>query len=392
MRRSQAGLVIAPMLLAMTSGAPPAVASPLTLREAAVAAGIYVGVATSPAELASGVDAIVARDFNSLTPENHMKWSLVAPAPGVYDFGPADALVDFAEANGMRVRGHTLVWGRSNGPPEWLGAELAGVPDPAAHLRDLMLDHIDTVAGRYAGRIESWDVVNEPLAAVSGALDTSNPYFQLLGEDYIAEAFHAARAVDPNAKLFLNEYGTERIPAKFAGLVALVERLLADGVPIDGVGLQDHFLTRPNRAALEAQLRTFAEMGLLVEITELDLPLLLFSRDADPLASQAQAYADVFAACLAVSACRGVTNWGVTDADSWLDDFDLLRFFAPNQPLLFDADGFPKPAYDAVLATLVAVPEPATLTQLWLAIAALAIRARSPHRSGAPLARSHARG
>jgi endo-1,4-beta-xylanase len=124
-------------------------------------------------------------------------------------------------------------------------------------------------------------------------------------------------------------------------------------------------------------------MGLLVEITELDLPLVIFSLDAEPLASQAQAYADVFAACLAVSACRGVTTWGVTDADSWLDDFDLLRFFAPNQPLLFDADGLPKPAYDAVLATLVAVPEPATLTQLWLVIGALAIRRRSTHRSGA---------
>jgi endo-1,4-beta-xylanase len=383
MRRSRAGFAIAAGLLAMVCGAPPGVATPLTLRQAAAAAGIYVGAATSPAELASGVDAIVARDFDSLTAENQMKWSGVAPAPGVYDFGPADALVDFAEANGMRVRGHTLVWGRSNGPPVWLGADLAAAPDPAAHLRDLMLDHIDTVAGRYAGRIESWDVVNEPLAFTSGALDASNPYFRLLGEGYIAEAFHAARAVDPNAKLFLNEFATERIPEKFAGLVALVEGLLADGVPIDGVGFQGHFLTRPDRAALEAQLRTFAEMGLLVEITELDLPLVIFSRDVDPLASQAQAYADVFAACLAVSACRGITTWGVTDADSWLDDFDLLRFFAPNQPLLFDADGLPKPAYDAVLATLVAAPEPATLVQLTLGITALAIRARSPNRAGA---------
>jgi len=382
-RPSQTGFVIASAFLAMVCGAPTAVATPLTLRQAAAAAGIYVGVATSPAELASGVDAIVARDFNSLTPENQMKWSELAPAPGVYDFGPADALVDYAEANGMRVRGHTLVWGRPNGPPAWLDAELAAAPDPAAHLRDLMLDHIDTVAGRYAGRIESWDVVNEPLSITSGAFDPSNPYFQLLGEDYIADAFRAARAVDPSAKLFLNELGTERIPAKFAGLVALVEGLRADGVPIDGVGFQGHFLTRPNRAALEAQLRTFAEMGLLVEITELDLPLVIFSGDADPLASQAQAYADVFAACLAVSACRGVTTWGVTDADSWLDHFDLLRFFAPNQPLLFGADGLPKPAYDAVLATLVAVPEPATLNQLWFAIGALAIRARSQHRSGA---------
>jgi endo-1,4-beta-xylanase len=381
MRWQRSGSVVAGIVVAAIGGAQPASATPQTLRQAAEAAGIYVGVATSPAELATGVDAIVARDFNSLTPENQMKWSELAPAAGVYDFGPVDALVDFAEANGMRVRGHTLVWGRPNGPPAWLGAELAAAPDPAAHLRDLMLDHIDTVAGRYAGRIESWDVVNEPLSITSGAVDPSNPYFQLLGEDYIADAFRAARAVDPSAKLFLNELGTERIPAKFAGLVALVEGLRADGVPIDGVGFQGHFLTRPNRAGLEAQLRAFAEMGLLVEITELDLPLVIFSLDADPLASQAQAYADVFAACLAVSACRGITTWGVTDAGSWLDTFELLQFFAPNQPLLFDADGLPKPAYEAVLRTLVAAPEPATHTQLLLALGAIALCAQREKRA-----------
>ncbi len=381
MRWQRSVSLVAGIVVAAIGGAQPTSATPLTLRQAADAAGIYVGAATSPAELATEVGAIVTREFNSLTPENQMKWSELAPAPGVYDFASADALVAFAEANDMRVRGHTLVWGRTNGPPTWLDAELAAAADSAAHLHDLMLDHIDTVAGRYAGRIESWDVVNEPLAFTSGALDASNPYFQLLGESYIADAFHAARAADPNAKLFLNEFGTERIPAKFAGLVTLVEGLLADGAPIDGVGFQGHFLTRPNRAALAAQLRTFAEMGLLVEITELDLPLVLFSNDADPLASQAQAYTDVFAACLAVSGCRGITTWGVTDANSWLDDFDLLRSFAPNQPLLFDADGLVKPAYDAVLATLVAVPQPATLTQLFLAIGALAIRTRSPTRA-----------
>jgi len=381
MRWRRSGSAVAGIVVAAIGSAQAASATPLTLRQAAAAAGIYVGVATSPAELATGVDAIVARDFNSLTPENQMKWSELAPAPGVYEFGPADELVAFAAANDMRVRGHTLVWGRPNGPPTWLAPELAAATDPAAHLRDLMLDHIDTVAGRYAGRIESWDVVNEPLAPLGGDLDPTNPYFQLLGENYIAEAFQAARAADPSAKLFLNEFGTERIAAKFTGLVDLVGRLLSEGVPIDGVGFQGHFLKRPNRAGLEAQLRTFAEMGLLVEITELDLPLVLFSRDADPLASQAQAYADVFAACLAVSACRGITTWGVTDADTWLDDFDLFRSLAPNQPLLFDADGVPKPAYDAVLATLVTAPEPATISQLFLAVGALALHARREKRA-----------
>lgn len=372
MRRGSFGILVAIAFCVPSS----AVATPITLRDAAAAAGIYVGAATSPGLLAAGEAPIVAREFNSLTAENQMKWSALAPTRGVYDFTDADALVAFAEANALRVRGHTLVWGRSNGPPTWLAAELAAAADPAAWLRETMLDHIAAVAGRYAGRIESWDVVNEPLAISSGDLDAASPFFALLGEDFIADAFHAARAVDPNAKLFLNEFGTDRIPAKHAGLVELLERLQGAGVPIDGVGLQGHFLTRPDRAALESQLREFAAMGLLVEITELDLPMLLFANTADPVAAQAQAYADVFAACLAVSACRGITTWGVTDAHSWLDRFDLLQFFAPNEPLLFDAEGLPKPAYDAVLATLVAVPEPGTLVQLLVGLGLVAARAR----------------
>lgn len=181
MRWQRAGGVVAGIVVATIGGAPPASAAPLTLRQAADAAGIYVGVATSPAELATEVGAIVAPEFSSLTPENQMKWSELAPAPGVYDFASADMLVAFAEANEMRVRGHTLAWGRSNGPPSWLAAELAAAADPAAHLRDLMIDHIDAVAGRYAGRIDNWDVVNEPLAAATGELDATNPYLQLLG-------------------------------------------------------------------------------------------------------------------------------------------------------------------------------------------------------------------
>lgn len=355
-------------------------AAALPLRVAAAGAGIFVGAAANDFEIGTPVGDLLAREFASLTPENQMKWSALEPSRGVFDFGPADALVAFAESNGMRVRGHTLAWGTSNGPPGWLAGTLAAAPDPAALLRELMNAHVATVAGRWAGRIESWDVVNEPLATTSGAFDPSNLYTRYLGESYIGDAFRAARAADPSALLFLNETLVEANPAKFDALLALVDRLLAAGVPIDGVGLQGHFLTRPNRARLTAQLQAIADRGLAVEITELDLPLLIFSREADPLAAQAAAYADVFAACLAVARCRGITTWGISDADTWLDTQPLFEFFAPNRPLLFDESLARKPAHDAVVATLLAVPEPHTAAALALGLALLG-RLRT-HRRG----------
>lgn len=355
-------------------------AAATTLREAAAIAGLHVGVATGTVELDAGAAGLVASEFDSVTAENDMKWSVLAPAPGTYDFARADGLVAFAEANAMRVRGHTLVWGRPNGPPSWLDAALAAAPDPSAALQDLMLNHIATVAGRYAGRVESWDVVNEPLAFSSGGFDTSSPYYRFLGPGFVADAFHAARAADPTARLFLNEVSAEGNVVKFQGLLGLVRDLLADGVPIDGVGLQGHFLTaRPNRVVLTERLQAIAALGLDVEITELDIPLVLFGNEPDPLAAQAAAYVDVFSACLAVEACRGVTVWGVTDADTWLDSLAFFESFAPNRPLLFDENGLPKPAHAAVVA-LLAVPEPGTACALGLGLLGLA-RSRSRRAS-----------
>lgn len=371
---------LACVLVCVTLPALAAPASATTLRAAAALSGLHVGAATGQVELAAGAATLVAAEFGSVTAENDMKWSVLEPAPGVRDWSRADALVTFAEANGMRVRGHTLVWGRSNGPPSWLEASLAASPDPSLALEDLMLGHIAAVAGRYAGRIHSWDVVNEPLAFSSASYDTSSPYYRHLGPGFVADAFRAARAADPGAKLYLNEVGTETNPAKFEGLLTLLEGLLAEGVPIDGVGLQGHFLARPNRADLTARLQAIAALGLEVEITELDLPLVLFGARPDPLAAQAAAYADVFSACLAVAACRGITTWGVTDAGSWLDDEPFFRSFAPNRPLLFDEQGSPKPAREAVVAVLLAVPEPGPAASLALGLLALAAHGRLRRR------------
>ncbi|MBK6509780.1 MAG: endo-1,4-beta-xylanase [Haliea sp.] len=320
---------------------------------------MQVGVAFDVGDHASKEQMQVAsREFTSVTPENSMKWRSLAPAPDEYDFSGADQLVDFALANGQRLRGHTLFWHRLNGLPSWLHAELDAASDPAARLRELMADHTATVVGRYAGRIAQWDVINEPLGIASGDFDRENIFYQLLGEEYLDLALLHAHAADPSAELFINETFTEFQPQKFDALIALAQRVLARGAPLHGIGLQGHFFLRaPDEAVLRDQLRRIAALGLKAEITELDIPLPLFDTTPDPLAAQAQAYADVFNACLAVPLCSGITVWGVDDAHTWLDSFVITAGNAPNRPLLFDGQLQAKPAYHAVVdALLDAVP------------------------------------
>ena len=329
---------------------------PSGLNDAARQAGLEVGVALGVAAIddtASEQRMAAAREFTSITAENAMKWASLAPSVGTYTFDHADQLVQFAQDNGQRVRGHTLFWHRINGLPVWLDAELEQASDPAERLRELMSNHVATVVGRYAGRISQWDVINEPLFIVGGNLDPENVLFQLLGEEYLDLALLHAHAADPSAELFINETFTEFLPEKFDGLIALAQRLLDRGTPLHGLGLQGHFFFQaPDEALLRGQLQRIAALGLQVEITELDIPLPLFSSEPDPLAAQAQAYADVFNACLAVTLCSGITVWGLDDANTWLDSFEFTELSAPNKPLLFDEQLQAKPAYAGVVEAL----------------------------------------
>jgi endo-1,4-beta-xylanase len=326
-----------------------------TLRELATLADFRVGSTAEADEVVPGPYAeTLVREFNSLTPENALKWYTVQPTDGGFNWGPGDAVVEFAAANDLEVRGHTLVWAQDVWTPAWV----LGVTDPAT-MRAELAEHIAAVVNRYEDRVRRWDVVNEPLETL-GAGPSDNVFARVLGTGWIGEAFALAAEADPTAELWLNEYGTDWVPGKHEALLALVESLLADGVAIHGIGLQMHRLgpDGPDPDTLEAQLTDFTDLGLEVAITELDIPV--SPTDPDALPKQADAYRRIFSTCLAVTGCVEITTWGVTDAATWLDSLGL--FPTPTRPLLFDDDFNPKPAYHAVREALAAVASPTTTT------------------------------
>jgi len=345
------------------------------LREAAEQAGVWVGAAVAPAHLDDDplYGPLLALEFDSLTAENAMKWPQLHPEREVYRFEDADRVVEFAEQHAMRVRGHTLLWANPLRLPGYVNAASS-----EQEARALLTEHIESVVGRYRGRVQAWDVVNEPLENLGSVL-FDNVFLQQIGPGYIAEAFRIAHEADPDALLFLNEIyvsapGSERFEVFFQ----LVKGMVDDGVPIHGVGLQTHLIggvIQPSAADFEAAVRTFAELGLVVEITEMDVAM--FSAD---LEHQGEIYREITGACLAVEACQALTFWGFTDRYSWLD-----AAFRPGLvPLPLDQDYGRKPAYFAVRDSLlerIAVPEPGIAGQLVAVLLAIALQARSRRAS-----------
>jgi endo-1,4-beta-xylanase len=317
------------------------------LRDLAAAAGLRIGSILEPNQIADLDHAgTLAREFGSVTAENAMKWYAIQPTRGTFDFTGADAVLDFADANDMTMRGHALVWAQDQFTPAWVTA----ITDPA-ELRAVIEDHLREVLDRYRGRIVRWDVVNEPLATL-GTGPSDNVFRRVLGPGWLEEIFRLAHEIDPDVELWLNEYGSDWVPGKHAALLELVRSMVDDGVPIHGIGLQTHRLSPdgPDPATFERQLGQFAELGLAVAITEVDVATDPGLPTEVTFAAQAEAYRRVVAGCLAVPACEEVTTWGISDADTWLDGQGILP--APTRPLLFDGDFRPKPAYDAVAAAL----------------------------------------
>lgn len=323
--------------------------------------GCAVG-GTLPHALSLAEQRLVREQFNVLTPENCMKPAPIHPEPERYDFAASDALVAFAEENQQSVVGHCLSWHQQC--PEWLFEP--GLTRQAA--LDRLQAHIHTVVGRYRGRVQGWDVVNEAIADVGDFL-RATPALAAIGEDYIEKAFVFAREADPKAELYYNDFNIEQ-PGKRQRTLRLLEQLQARGVDVSGVGIQGHWLLdQVPFDDITTAIESYRALNLKVMITELDIdvvdrpdcgadisvhrayaPSEDVYKDGCPepvLLRQAEQYAHLFETLMAIpGAVTRVTFWGLHDGKTWLNTWPGKR---TNHPLLFDRECRGKPALQAVL-------------------------------------------
>jgi endo-1,4-beta-xylanase len=318
------------------------------LRDLAEPAGFLVGGAVDPAHFAdAGYAQAVGREFNLIVPENAMKFAATEPRAHQFNFCAADQIVAYAQANGMKVRGHNLVWQAAL--PSWLTDGNYSSEDAAAILQE----HINTVMAHYKGQLIDWDVVNEAIAYTAPYGPQPSYWLTQLGPNYVDMAFQWAHAADPDAKLFYNDTGGEGLGAKSDAVYNLVKGMVSRGVPIDGVGLQMHLNlnSAPSQADISTNFARLGALGLEVHITEMDVRIPVDANgkasDAD-LAAQAAIYQYVTAACRANSNCTAMLTWGVSDAYSWIPG----SYKGFGAALLLDAQYQIKPDYASVAGVL----------------------------------------
>jgi len=309
-----------------------------TLRQLGDRAGLRIGAAINLDALADDATYryLAATEFSSVTPENAMKWDAIEPRQGEYNYAPAEELIRFAKANRQIVRGHTLVW--HSQVPTWVTEGNF----TSAELREILRRHIRTEMSQFRGNITEWDVVNEAFNE-DGTLRDSL-WLQKLGPGYIEDAFRYAHSIDPKAKLFYNDYNIEGVNPKSNAVYNLLRRLRAEGVPVQGVGLQSHFDIQYNYPPdILANMQRFAALGVNVSVTEadvrMDLPV-----DPTKLQAQAGAYDALLSSCLLVKRCKNFTFWGISDQYSWIPGV----FEGQGAALLWDDDYQTKPAYDSI--------------------------------------------
>jgi endo-1,4-beta-xylanase len=339
-----------------------------------------VGVAVNPA-ITSGTDKasqeIVIKHFNSITVENVMKAAVINPQPGVFNFGPADDYVAFGEKNHMFIVAHTLVW--HNQCPAWFFTNAEGKPNTKEQQIERLREHIKAVAGRYAGRVQAWDVVNEVIDNDGSYRPTTWVNAFGNGDTLVKYAFKFAAQYAPNTELYYNDFNAWR-PAKRDGIVHLVKMLQQEGIRIDGVGMQGHWgLNYPKTKYIEDAIDAYAACGVKVMITELDVDVLPLTKEGqiigqgmadkqfqleefktylDPYQnglpdSMQQLLAKRFAEFFSIFYKRRdkiarVTLWGVQDGMNWKNDYPIPG--RTNYPLLWNRQRQPKPALKAVLS------------------------------------------
>ena len=325
--------------------------SPDSLRALAAHVGLRVGSAIIPFDLDTPQYAqTAAEQFSVVTPGNEMKWQVVEPTRGTFDWSGGDRLVQFAQAHGQLVRGHTLLW--HNQLPTWLTDGVANGTIDNDQLRTLLHQHITTEVTHFKGKIWQWDVANEFFTDSNpSGINPNDFWISHLGTGIIADAFRWAHAADPRALLFYNDYniaGEDGTNAKSDAAFAWLKQMLAEGVPIDGVGDQGHLdLQFGFPGKMTQDLQRFADLGLKVAVTEADVRTFVNNATdqvpTDALAPAAQAfyYDQMLKACLAVRSCISFTVWGFGDTDSWVPGFFTGEGYAD----IFDVNLQPKQSF-----------------------------------------------
>jgi len=333
----------------------------------------HIGVALSLNQISGNEPnaiALVEKHFNSITPENILKWETVHPEPNKYNFEPADRYVAFGEKHKMFIVGHTLVWFHQT--PDWVFQDESGKPLNREALLERMKKHIFTVMGRYKGRIQGWDVVNE--AIMPDGQFRKSKCFEIIGGDYVLKAFEYARQADPNAQLYYNDYNMWK-QGQYEGVIRLIQDLQSKGVRIDGLGIQGHWaLDYPPLDEIETSIRALSKLGVKLMITELDVSVLPFADNYDNVVdlssfdSKLQKKHNPYPDALPDSVQKNLANryaelfslfhkhrdkfsrvtfWAVHDGQSWRSYLPIRG--RTDHPMLFDRQCKPKPAFDAVV-------------------------------------------
>lgn len=318
-----------------------------------------IGVAVNAANIKGAQGDLILREFNSITPENAMKWAPIHPLQNVYRWKDADSIVAFARLHHLRVRGHNLCWHEQT--PSWLFVDKNGRTVSKDTLLQRLRAHIFTVVGRYKDAVYAWDVVNEAVADDSTKLLRNSKWYQICGEDFIDSAFCYAHEADPKAQLFYNDYNVVR-PEKRERVYKLLKGLLAKGIPVTGIGMQGHWsVYEPGQDELETAIREFASLGLKIQFTEVDISIFPWEKNRrSRKPGEDDRYTDVLKARQAAQYkmlfhifrkykryINGVTFWNLSDKDTWLDHYPVAG--RKNYPLLFDTSLQCKPAYWGVV-------------------------------------------